>query len=341
MFHGMVTSRNATMDTATSANRGPGHAFRVAALGACVAALIVRGSPPLALGGGILFTLVIGHPFAHWNRHVSKWLLQACVILLGFSMDLGVVLRLGMHGAIFAAGTIGATLLLGWWVGRRLGLDTRTSTLISAGTAICGGSAIAAVSSVIGATEAEIAVSIGTVFILNGVALYLFPVLGHLLHLSQAQFGLWAGIAIHDISSVVGASMTYGSAALATATAVKLSRTLWIAPLTLAVSLAAGRQAARGGEARQGVRMTVPWFIGLFLLASLARSLAPGIGPWLPVAAQAARRGMVLVLFLVGSSLSLRSLRVVGWRASAAGLALWFFISAGSLLVIRILNPGA
>ena len=211
-----------------------------------VVCLVLWASPPTALVAGILFALLIGHPFAHWNHNVTKWLLQICVVLLGFGMNLPVVLRLGLNGSVFAAATIGATLLLGWWVGRRLALDKKTTTLISVGTAICGGSAIAAVSSVIAASEAEIAVSIGTIFLLNAVALYIFPLAGHLLHLSQAQFGLWAGVAIHDISSVVGAGMSYGPDALATATAVKLSRTLWIVPLTLALAFGLARRKPAG-----------------------------------------------------------------------------------------------
>ena len=231
----------------------PGHCAKVAALVVAATGLILGASPPTALVAGTLFALLIGHPFAHWNHHVTKWLLQFCVVLLGFGMNLPAVLRLGLNGSLFAAMTIGATLLLGWWVGRRLALDRKTTMLISAGTAICGGSAIAAVSSVIAASEAEIAVSIGTVFLLNAVALYIFPLVGHLLHLSQAQFGLWAGVAIQDISSVVGAGMSYGPDALQTATAVKLSRTLWIVPLTLAIAFGLGRR-ARAGAGAEGSR---------------------------------------------------------------------------------------
>jgi uncharacterized integral membrane protein (TIGR00698 family) len=316
---------------------GPGHWARVAALVAAAATLMLWASPPVALVAGILFALVIGHPFAHWNRHVTKWLLQICVVLLGFGMNLPVVLRLGLNGSLFAAATICATLLLGWWVGRRLALDRKTTTLISVGTAICGGSAIAAVSSVIGASEAEIAVSIGTVFLLNAVALYVFPLTGHLLHLSQAQFGLWAGVAIHDISSVVGAGLSYGQEALQTATAVKLSRTLWIVPLTLAIAFGFNRWKPAGAEdskRAKKLKIAVPWFIGFFLLASLSRSYIPAIAAWSPLLSEIAYRGMILVLFLIGTSLSLRALRVVGWRTVATGLVLWLFISIASLLAI-------
>jgi uncharacterized integral membrane protein (TIGR00698 family) len=317
----------------------PGHFAKVVSLVVAATGLMLWASPPTALVAGILFALLIGHPFAHWNHSVTKWLLQICVVLLGFGMNLPMVLRLGLNGSLFTAATIGATLLLGWWVGRRLALDRKTTMLISVGTAICGGSAIAAVSSVIAASEAEIAVSIGTIFLLNAVALYIFPLAGHLLHLSQAQFGLWAGVAIHDISSVVGAGLSYGPGAVQTATAVKLSRTLWIVPLTLAITFAPGRRKPAGAGANgprrpPKIKIAMPWFIGFFLLASLLRGSVPAVSAWSPELLGIARRGMILVLFLIGTSLSLRALRVVGWRTVATGLILWLFISVASLLAI-------
>ncbi len=313
--------------------------IRNAAFAALAVALMILGTPPLALLAGMIFTLAFGVPFEQVGSHFAKRLLQICVVLLGFGMNLPVVLRLGLNGSLFAATTICATLLLGWWVGRRLALDKKTTTLISVGTAICGGSAIAAVSLVIAASEAEIAVSIGTIFLLNAVALYVFPLAGHLLHLSQAQFGLWAGVAIHDISSVVGAGLSYGPDALQTATAVKLSRTLWIVPLTLAIAFGLGRRkpAGTGAEGSHRVKkfkIAVPWFIGFFLLASLLRSYVPAVSEWSPELSGIARRGMILVLFLIGTSLSLRALRVVGWRTVVTGLVLWLFISVASLLAI-------
>lgn len=259
-------------------------------------------------------------------------------MLLGFGMDLKGILRLGAHGSAFAAVTIVLTLALGWWVGRGFGLGRNTSVLIASGTAICGGSAIAAASTVIAATEAEIAVSIGTVFLLNAVALYQLPLVGHLLGLTQEQFGFWAGVAIQDISSVVGAGLSYGTQALEAATAVKLARTLWIVPLTLALSFGFGRarrtSAVSAGRPERRVKMAIPWFIGLFLLASLLRSLVPAVAVWAPTISGISHRGMVLVLFLVGTSLSLRSLRAVGWRTVITGLVLWLFLSVGSLLAI-------
>ena len=317
------------------------HPARVMVLVATAACLMIWASPPVALVAGTLFALFIEHPFAQWNQKITKWLLQISVVLLGFGMNLPAVLKLGLNGSLFAAATISTTLLLGYWLGRKLALDKKTAMLISAGTAICGGSAIAAVSSVIAASEAEIAVSIGTIFLLNAVALYVFPLAGHLLHLSQAQFGLWAGVAIHDISSVVGAGLSYGPAALTTATAVKLSRTLWIVPLTLVLAFRSGQNhrtspAVEEADGNRKAKIAMPWFIGFFLLASLLRSYVPCIARWSPQFSMVAHHGMILVLFLIGTSLSLRPLKVVGWRTMAVGIALWLFISAASLVVIGI-----
>jgi uncharacterized integral membrane protein (TIGR00698 family) len=252
-------------------------------------------------------------------------------------------LRAGLTGSVFAAATIAATLLLGYWIGRAIHLDRKTSALISAGTAICGGSAIAAVGSVLSVSEGEIAVAMGTVFVLNAAALYLFPVLGHALHLSQHQFGVWAGVAIHDISSVVGASSQYGPLALQTATAVKLSRTLWIVPIALGMAFAFRTKTmanASEGAAPNSVtnarraKGIVPWFIGLFLLASLLRSIIPGIADAAPSVARVASLGMTLVLFLIGAGLSRKTLRSVGWQAAVQGIVLWAFISIASLFVV-------
>ena len=195
----------------------------------CAAAFCLTpwASPPIALTLGAFLALTHENPFAHLGKRMSATLLQVCVVLLGFGMDLPVVLKAGASGAGFAALTIAATLGLGWWLGKLLGILPKTSALISAGTAICGGSAIAAVGSVIGVAEGEITVAMGTVFILNAIALYLFPVLGHAMHMSQTQFGTWAGVAIHDISSVVGAASHYGLSALQTATAVDHPGGLW------------------------------------------------------------------------------------------------------------------
>jgi uncharacterized integral membrane protein (TIGR00698 family) len=322
---------------------GSGPRLKTGSVFLLAAGLVYVGSPGLALLAGLVLALLLNHPVGRWHQPVAKGLLQVCVVLLGFGVDLPVVLQLGLRGSLLAACTIAATLGLGWWLGRRLKLERKTTLLIASGTAICGGSAIAAVSTVIAATEAEIAVSLGTVFLLNAVALAVFPPLGHWLHLSQPQFGLWAGVAIHDISSVVGAGLSYGTEALNTATAVKLSRTLWIVPLTLGLAFALGRNShfnpAPGTVAgRPHFKTMMPWFIGCFLLASLLRSALPAVTAWLPLISSLARRGLVLGLFLIGTSLSVRTLRAVGWRAAVLGILLWGFISGSSLLGILFLN---
>jgi uncharacterized integral membrane protein (TIGR00698 family) len=296
-------------------------------------------SPPIALAVGIVSALLLRDPMPGPVRRLSKPLLQACVVLLGFGMNLHTVLRAGEAGLVFAAATILATLLLGWLAGRVLGVGEKTSILISAGTAICGGSAIAAVSSVIGAEEEEISVAIGTVFVLNGAALYLFPLIGKAIGLSQLQFGTWAGVAIHDISSVVGASSVYGLEALGRATAVKLARALWIAPLSLAAALAWRR--FRGSRLEGSPRATIPWFIGLFLLACVLRSLLPGLSKAEPAIARVARTGFTLTLFLIGAALSRKNLAKVGWAPLAQGLLLWVLIAAGSLAIILRLGSAS
>lgn len=302
-------------------------------------------SPASALALGIGLALTAGNPYPEISRNTAKWLLQACVVLLGFSMNLHVVLEAGKSGMLFAAVSIFGTLILGYFAGRWLEIPAKTSALITAGTAICGGSAIAAIGSVIGAAEGEMTVSMGTVFCLNAVALYLFPLMGHVLHLSQTQFGTWAGIAIHDISSVVGASARYGLPALQTATAVKLARALWIVPLAFGAAVVMGKS-------RRGVTGTVigfdpkpsppeahgktqiPWFIGFFLLASVARSLVPAIASLSAPISHLATVGLTVTLFLIGSGISRDTLHTVGWKPMAQGIGLWLTVSTVSLVFI-------
>jgi uncharacterized integral membrane protein (TIGR00698 family) len=292
-------------------------------------------SPPVALALGAILALTHENPFAHLGKTLSTKLLQVCVVFLGFGMDLPVVLRTGLQGGGLAAATIATTLALGWILGKRFGINRKVSAMISAGTAICGGSAIAAVGSLIGVGESEISVAMGTIFVLNSTALYVFPLVGHALRLTQVQFGTWAGIAIHDISSVVGASAHYGLQALQTATAVKLSRALWIIPVALGI--AAGfqsRDAHRQTGSRHKSKMQFPWFIGLFLLASVARSFVPGMAAVAPALGHAATTGLTLTLFLIGAGLSTKTLRAVGWRPFLQGIVLWLFISVLSLAFV-------
>ncbi|MGH9393643.1 MAG: YeiH family protein, partial [Terriglobales bacterium] len=276
----------------TSIRGHPGQVLaRLLFAAAAVFCLTPWASPGLALALGMLLALTVENPYLRRSRPFAKHSLQVSVVLLGFGMNLGAVARAGERGMGLALLTISGTFLLAALLAGWLRIPSRVSILIAAGTAICGGSAIAAVSAVVDAAEAEMSVAMGTVFLLNAVALYLFPRLGHWLGLSQVQFGTWAGMAIHDISSVVGAASTYGLAALQTATAVKLSRALWIVP----VALLAGwkfKPAIAGAAAKR--KLQIPWFIGCFLLASLARTLLPPLAAWGPALSRLAVIGLTL-----------------------------------------------
>ncbi|MBE9061397.1 putative sulfate exporter family transporter [cf. Phormidesmis sp. LEGE 11477] len=301
----------------------------------CLTPLITA---PLALTLGLAIALTVRNPFPQVSKQISRQVLKGCVVLLGFGMDLAIVLKVGRSSALFSILTIGMTLLLGQWLGTRLKISHKISILISSGTAICGGSAIAAISTVIGAAEQEISIAMGTVFLLNAVGLYLFPLLGHTFHLSAEQFGLWAGVAIHDISSVVGAASYFGVEALNTATAVKLARSLWILPVSLLFSrlIRPHDTATRSGEFSQPVQ--VPWFICLFLLASVARSVIPAIADWSPTITQFSKIGLKLALFLIGAGLSAKTLKSVGWKPILQGVVLWIIVSLCSLGIILFLG---
>ncbi len=277
-------------------------------------------SPPIALALGLALALTIGHPFK--TAKITKVLLQVSVVGLGFGMNLQKVVAAGRTGIVFTLATIAGTLLLGWAIGRALRVSRGTAHLISSGTAICGGSAIAAVGPVIGATDEEMSVSLGTVFILNSVALFAFPAIGAALHLTQQQFGVWSAIAIHDTSSVVGAAASYGAEALQIATTVKLTRALWIVPLVIGTALV---------FRRRGTRVAIPWFILFFVVASVIRTYVNG--PW-DVLVHIARIGLTVTLFLIGASLSRRSLAPVGVRPLILGVVLWIAISAAGLWAV-------
>ena len=285
-------------------------------------------SPGAALGLGLVFALTLDNPYRERFGCYVRWLLQASVVLLGFGVDLISVFRIGAHGIVFAAVTIFATFTLGYWLAKLLDINRRTSLLISAGTAICGGSAIAAVGTAVEAEAGEMSVAMGTVFMLNAVALYLFPVLGHWLDLSQGQFGTWAGIAIHDVSSVAGAGAAYGDEALRTATVVKLSRVLWIVPVTFAAASFFPHR--EGGKKR----LSLPWFIVGFLAASALGGLVPGMQHVAPLLAHLAKTGFAITLFCIGASLSRSAIRQVGYKPLLQGLLLWLFISSVALLTV-------
>lgn len=280
-------------------------------------------APPLALALGLVIALTVGNPYAKKTSKLTKILLQASVVGLGFGMNLQKVVEAGRTGIFFTIATILGTLLLGYLLARALRINARTSHLISSGTAICGGSAIAAVGPVIGASDEEMSVSLGTVFILNSVALFLFPLIGAALHLTQRQFGVWSAIAIHDTSSVVGAASAYGKEALQIATTVKLTRALWIVPLTIGTALAFHRGAK--------TRVAIPWFIFLFVIASIIRTYVNG--PW-DIIVVIARIGLTLTLFLIGAGLSRRSLAAVGIRPLILGVVLWLVISLAGLWAV-------
>ncbi|MEO6052323.1 MAG: putative sulfate exporter family transporter [Pyrinomonadaceae bacterium] len=309
------------------------------------------GSAPLALALGLALAFTIGSPFPFLSGKPTKYLLQTSVVLLGFGMDLGAVYRAGKDGILFTIATIFGTLILGYFVGKVLNVKAKISTLISSGTAICGGSAIAAVAPAINAEFDEMSVSLGTVFVLNSVALFLFPLIGHTLTLSQQQFGVWSAIAIHDTSSVVGAAGTYGAEALAIATTVKLARALWIAPVALlfayiyrdksrVVSQESGVGETTGEQKQKATKerpkSVVPWFIFLFLLATAIRSYTPSIifPSVFDAIVNLAKAGMVVTLFLIGASLSRETLRSVGVRPLIQGVFLWIVISVVSLWAV-------
>jgi uncharacterized integral membrane protein (TIGR00698 family) len=283
-------------------------------------------SPPVALALGIMLALLIGHPFRRYNSKITKYLLQISVVGLGFGMNFGEVVTSGRTGVLFTVVSIFGTLGVGYILGKWLTVNEKTSHLISFGTAICGGSAIAAIAPIINANEEEISVSLGTIFILNSVGLFLFPPAGHYLGLSQHQFGLWSAIAIHDTSSVVGAAVRYGNEALKVATTVKLTRALWILPLSFLAALISRSKSAKG---------TVPVFIFAFIAASVMTSVVPDLKPAYGAIVRIAKTGLTITLFLIGAGLSREALKSVGIRPIAQGIVLWAFISVVSLIAVR------
>lgn len=281
-------------------------------------------SPPIALLGGLVYGFSLAHPFHAHSRRLAKFLLQASVVALGFGMNLQEVAHVGRSGFLYTAASITAAMLLGLGLGYVIHVGRKSAFLISAGTAICGGSAIAAVGPIANANEEEMAVSLGAVFILNSLALFLFPVIGFALHMSQSQFGLWSALAIHDTSSVVGATAKYGPVALAVGTTVKLARALWIVPLSLATALAAKSKA----------RFEWPWFILLFVLAALLNTLLPAFSNAFGVLHHLGRIGLTVTLFLIGTGLNKETLKSVGFRPLLQGLVLWVIVGAGSLALV-------
>ena len=283
-------------------------------------------SPPVALALGLALAQVLGNPFITETRAFTPQLLQFSVIGLGFGLNAHVALEVGKQGLLFTVVSIFGTLILGYVVGKWLGLHRHVTHLISCGTAICGGSAIAAVGPVLRATDEEMSVALGTVFVLNALALFAFPPIGHALAMSQQQFGLWCAIAIHDTSSVVGAAKVYGDHALQVATTVKLARALWIIPVSIATAMV---------FKQKGVKITIPYFIFGFIAAMLLNTYVPALHPLGPVLVNLAKIGLTLTLFFIGAGLSGPTVRAVGARPYLLGLLLWAVVSAVSLYVIR------
>jgi len=282
-------------------------------------------TPPMALGIGIGYGLIWLNPWPQTGATISRYLLQAAVVGLGFGVPLAEVWQVGRESFLTTLIGILITISVGWFLGRCLNVPHTTGMLVACGTAICGGSAIAAIAPVLRAKNDESAVALATVFTLNAVALLLFPLVGHLLGMGQNQFGVWAGMAIHDTSSVVGAAASYGSQALETATMVKLTRALWIVPVALVA----------GMIAHSDKRAKVPRFIVLFIVAAALHSSLPNLEHlWSPLNSLA-RHALVASLFFIGSSLNRPLLRKVGGKVLLQGTALWLFISALTLAGLR------
>ena len=286
-------------------------------------------TPPVVLFIGLVFALLCGQAYPTFNKNVSKKLLQYSVIGLGFGMNLQASLASGKEGMLFTIISVVGTLLIGMFIGCKvLKLNRNTSYLISSGTAICGGSAIAAVGPIIKAKDTDMSMALATVFILNAIGLFLFPIMGHWLGLSQQEFGTWAAIAIHDTSSVVGAGAAYGEEALQVATTIKLTRALWIIPLALVTSII---------FRSDGKKISIPWFILFFIVAMLINTYLladyPEVGKFI---AGIARKGLIITMFFIGASLSVDVIKSVGIRPLLQGILLWIIISAASLAYILL-----
>ncbi len=302
----------------------------IAFIGIAVTTLSGWISPPIALSIGLVFALTLGNPIPDISNKLSKQLLQWSVIGLGFGMNLPAVWDAGKTGFGFTVISIWGTLLFGFWLGHLLKVESKTSTLISVGTSICGGSAIAAVGAVLEADASAMSISLCTVFVLNAMALFIFPPLGHFLGMEQSHFGLWSAIAIHDTSSVVGAAAKYGEEALNVATTVKLARTLWIIPIALGLALLKRRNMAK---------VKWPWFIFAFLAAAGIRTLWPHGEIAYDVIKTLSKSGLTLTLFLIGTSLSRSAIKTVGIRPMIQGVLLWIIVSLAGLIAVRSLLP--
>ena len=296
----------------------------------CLACLLPVVNPPIALAAGIVFAQFFQNPFQQKTQTSINWLLKLSVIGLGFGMNIDKALAAGKAGFLFTIISISLTIGLGILIGKIFKIDQKIAKLISSGTAICGGSAIAAISPIIKADAKQISIAIGSVFLLNSLALFLFPVLGHYFNMSQHQFGIWSAIAIHDTSSVVGAAQVYGNEALEIATTVKLARALWILPVSVLFALSSHTELKK---------IKIPYFIGLFILAIIANTYIPNIEFVAPGIVSVSKMGLTLVLFLIGSTLNYKSFIQVGIKPVILAVFIWIFISIVSLIgVLQLIN---
>lgn len=314
---------------------------RVAVPALAALCLVPQVTTGMGLVAGIVVALTLGNPWAKHTKKLTAPLLQGSVVGLGFGMDLGVVLQAGLQGLSATAVGIVACMVVGLGLGALLGVARDVGLLVTVGTAICGGSAIAAVVPVLRAKEHDATVALAVVFLLNALGLLIFPALGHHFALDEHRFGLWAALAIHDTSSVVGASSLYGPVALQTATTVKLARALWIVPLAFAVGLWSSRARARTEASRSASdapagrpAVKLPWFILGFLAAAAFASTVPGMHELGALLARISRQALVLTLFLIGSHITRASLRAVGVRPLIHGVVLWLIVAAGSLAAV-------
>ncbi len=282
-------------------------------------------SPPIALGLGLIVANVFGHPFLVWNQKATNYLLQFSVVGLGFGMNVQSAMAAGKEGFLLTIISIVSTLILGTLLGKWFKVESKTSHLISCGTAICGGSAIAAISPVIKSDEKQTSVALGVIFILNSVALFLFPAIGHYFKVSQSDFGMWCAIAIHDTSSVIGAASKYGPEALQIATTVKLARALWIIPTALFTAFIFKNKSGK---------VKIPYFIGFFILAIVANTYIAKVQIFAPQVVSISKIGLTITMFLIGAGLNRKVLKSVGFRPLVQGITLWVCIASFTFIWI-------
>ncbi len=284
-----------------------------------------------ALVLGVVMAFTLGNPYSAVTKKLTPLFLQISIVGLGFGMNLQEVAKAGLTGFTLTILSISATLLIGLLLGHIFKVDTKTSWLISIGTAICGGSAIAAIAPIIKAKEENISIALGTVFLLNALALIIFPPVGHVLNLTQTQFGTWSALAIHDTSSVVGATLQYGTQALQVGTTIKLARALWIIPLSFLV----GHYFNFKDKQESKFKIKIPWFILGFLLSSLIASFLPQIKPLTTKIELASRMALILTLFFIGTGLSPKTLKTVGFKSIFQGVGLWLIVLSSSLFLLK------